>query len=78
MLLMVKSKSLHDGLSFMMCISFPALLSLSFGHHFNNLALKSRTRIEHVGCCLLLCENTSMMFSQGTSVQEGITTKSIL
>ena len=28
----------------------PALLSLSLGHHFDNLALKSPTKMEHVGC----------------------------
>ena len=42
------------------CIS---LLSLLLGHNFENLALKSPTRIEHVGCWLLIPESKSMRFS---------------
>ena len=34
-------------------ISCPALSFLPLGQHFNDLLLKSPTRIEHVGCCLL-------------------------
>ena len=45
-------------------MSWQALLSFLLGHHFDNLALKSPTRIEHVGCCLLIAESTSTSFSQ--------------
>ena len=48
-------------------MSCPALISLSLGHHFDNLALKSPTRIEHVCCWLLIPESTSMRFSQKDS-----------
>ena len=39
----------------------------SIGHHFDNLALKSPTRIENLGCCLLIPESTSIRFSQKDS-----------
>ena len=31
-------------------VSCLALLSLSLGHHFDNMALRSPTKIEYVGC----------------------------
>ena len=45
-------------------MSCTALLSLSLVHQFDNLALKSQTRIEHAGCWLLILRSTSMRFSQ--------------
>ena len=65
-------------------MSCPALLSLSLGHHFDNLALKSPTGIDHIGCWLLRLESTnvsdkqmmSMLFALINASIKGTLTKS--
>ena len=77
MITFIINSLLNSNYSFNMCrlpevvvkvlMSCPALSFLPLGHHFDDLALKSPTRIEHVGCCLLIPESTSMRFSQKDS-----------
>lgn len=45
-------------------MSCTALLSLSLGDQFDYSELKSPTRIEYVGCCLLIPKSTCRWFSK--------------